>query len=122
MVDSGIAISSPIHNVPPVMALQTAAARLAGGQPLPNDEQGFKSVRTEKAGVRMAASRTDPGHPWVHWTVTSTEKTLSKRVQVVLNSSGGRLATSSSITWEPHWSGFPTSITAVSGTAPTNIC
>lgn len=53
------------------------------------DEHGFGAVRIEKAGVRMAASRTDPGHPWVRWAVASMERTLSKRVQVIPNSSGG---------------------------------
>ena len=53
------------------------------------DEQGFPEIRIENAYVRMAASRTDPGHPWVHWTVGSMEKSLGKRVQVIPNSSGG---------------------------------
>jgi acetylornithine deacetylase/succinyl-diaminopimelate desuccinylase-like protein len=53
------------------------------------DEEGFGSVRIEKAGVRMAASRTDPAHPWVRWAVGSMEQTLGKRVQVIPNSSGG---------------------------------
>ena len=37
----------------------------------------------------MPASRTDPNHPWVRWTVGSMERTLGKRVQVIPNSSGG---------------------------------
>lgn len=53
------------------------------------DENGFQAVRIEKAGVRMAASRTDPNHPWVRWTAVSMERTLGKRVQVIPNSSGG---------------------------------
>jgi acetylornithine deacetylase/succinyl-diaminopimelate desuccinylase-like protein len=53
------------------------------------DENGFSNIRIEKAGVRMAASRTDPAHPWVRWAVASMEKTLGKRVQVIPNSSGG---------------------------------
>jgi acetylornithine deacetylase/succinyl-diaminopimelate desuccinylase-like protein len=53
------------------------------------DEEGFGAVRIEKAAVRMAASRTDPAHPWVRWTVGSMERTLGKRVQVIPNSSGG---------------------------------
>jgi acetylornithine deacetylase/succinyl-diaminopimelate desuccinylase-like protein len=53
------------------------------------NEQGFPEVRIENAHVRMPASRTDPGHPWVRWTVGSMEKSLGKRVQVIPNSSGG---------------------------------
>jgi acetylornithine deacetylase/succinyl-diaminopimelate desuccinylase-like protein len=53
------------------------------------DEQGFPDVRIENACVRMPASRTDPSHPWVCWTVRSMEKSLGKRVQVIPNSSGG---------------------------------
>jgi acetylornithine deacetylase/succinyl-diaminopimelate desuccinylase-like protein len=53
------------------------------------DENGFPEVRIEKAGIRMAASRTDPNHAWVRWAVGSIEQTLGKRVQVVPNSSGG---------------------------------
>jgi hypothetical protein len=37
----------------------------------------------------MPASRTDPSHPWIGWTVRSMEKSLGKRVQVIPNSSGG---------------------------------
>ena len=46
-------------------------------------------MRIENAGVRMPASRTDPAHPWVRWTVESMERTLGRRVQVIPNSSGG---------------------------------
>jgi acetylornithine deacetylase/succinyl-diaminopimelate desuccinylase-like protein len=53
------------------------------------DENDFASVRIENAFVRMPASRTDPSHPWVRWTVDSMEATLGKRVQVIPNSSGG---------------------------------
>jgi acetylornithine deacetylase/succinyl-diaminopimelate desuccinylase-like protein len=53
------------------------------------DERGFPGVRIENARVRMPASRTDPRHPWVCWTVRSVEKSLGKRVQVIPNSSGG---------------------------------
>ena len=35
------------------------------------DAEGFASVRIENAGIRMPASRTDPSHPWVRWTVAS---------------------------------------------------
>jgi acetylornithine deacetylase/succinyl-diaminopimelate desuccinylase-like protein len=51
--------------------------------------EGFANARVENAGVRMPASRTDPSHPWVRWTVASMERTLEKRVQVIPNSSGG---------------------------------
>ncbi len=53
------------------------------------DEEGFANVRIENAGIRMPASRTDPNHPWVHWTVASMEKSIGTRVQVIPNSSGG---------------------------------
>jgi acetylornithine deacetylase/succinyl-diaminopimelate desuccinylase-like protein len=53
------------------------------------DESGFGEVRIENAGIRMPASRTDPGHPWVRWSVASMERSLGKRVQVIPNSSGG---------------------------------
>lgn len=53
------------------------------------DEQGFATVRIDNAGIRMPASRTDPNHPWVHWTVASVERSVGKRVQVIPNSSGG---------------------------------
>ncbi len=53
------------------------------------DAQGFPEVRLENAYVRMPASRTDPNHPWVRWTVDSIQRSLGKRVQVIPNSSGG---------------------------------
>jgi acetylornithine deacetylase/succinyl-diaminopimelate desuccinylase-like protein len=53
------------------------------------DEHGFQDVAIENAAIRMPASRTDPHHPWVRWTVASMERTLGKRVQVIPNSSGG---------------------------------
>ncbi len=53
------------------------------------DASGLAMVRIENAGIRMPASRTDPGHPWVRWAVSSMERSLNKRVQVIPNSSGG---------------------------------
>ena len=53
------------------------------------DAEGFNNVRIENPGVRMPASRTAPGHPWVSWTVNSMERSLGKHVQVIPNSSGG---------------------------------
>jgi acetylornithine deacetylase/succinyl-diaminopimelate desuccinylase-like protein len=53
------------------------------------DANGFPEVRIENTGVRMPASRTDPHHPWVRWTVASMQRTLGKPVQVIPNSSGG---------------------------------
>ena len=38
------------------------------------DAEGFAEVRIENAGIRMPASRTDPAHPWVRWTVASMER------------------------------------------------
>ena len=52
------------------------------------DAEGFAGVRIENPGIRMPASRTDPSHPWVRWTVGSMEQTLGRRVQVIPNSSG----------------------------------
>jgi len=53
------------------------------------DEAGFDYVRIENAGIRMAASRTDPAHPWVRRVAESLELTLGKKVQVIPNASGG---------------------------------
>jgi acetylornithine deacetylase/succinyl-diaminopimelate desuccinylase-like protein len=53
------------------------------------NENGFENVEIKNAGVRMPASRTDPYHPWVRWTVASMEKTLGRHVQVIPNASGG---------------------------------
>jgi acetylornithine deacetylase/succinyl-diaminopimelate desuccinylase-like protein len=53
------------------------------------DAEGFAGVRIQNSGIRMPASRTDPAHPWVRWAVTSMERSLGKRVQVIPNSSGG---------------------------------
>ncbi|MBW8269093.1 M20 family metallopeptidase [Caldovatus aquaticus] len=53
------------------------------------DAQGFPMVRIENAGIRMAASRTDPDHPWVRWAQASMQRTLGKRVQIIPNASGG---------------------------------
>jgi acetylornithine deacetylase/succinyl-diaminopimelate desuccinylase-like protein len=53
------------------------------------DAEGFANVRIENPGIRMAASRTEPSHPWVGWAVASMERTLGRRVQVIPNSSGG---------------------------------
>ncbi len=53
------------------------------------DAHGYDFVKIENAYIRMPASRTDPGNPWVGWTRASMEKSLGKRVQVIPNSSGG---------------------------------
>jgi acetylornithine deacetylase/succinyl-diaminopimelate desuccinylase-like protein len=53
------------------------------------DAGGFGRVRIENAAIGMAASRTDPAHPWVRWAADSMERTLRKRVQVIPNGSGG---------------------------------
>jgi acetylornithine deacetylase/succinyl-diaminopimelate desuccinylase-like protein len=72
------------------------------------DAAGFAKVRIEKAGVRMAASRTDPASPWVRWTLGSMEKTLGRRVQVIPNASGGLPGDvfvdhlGVSLVWVPH--------------------
>jgi acetylornithine deacetylase/succinyl-diaminopimelate desuccinylase-like protein len=53
------------------------------------DAHGFENVRIENPGIRMAASRTDPAHPWVRRVADSMERTLGRRVQIIPNSSGG---------------------------------
>jgi len=53
------------------------------------DEHGFRDIVIEHAGVRMAASRTPPNHPWVSWARDSMQRSLNKRVQIIPNSSGG---------------------------------
>ncbi|MBL6457338.1 M20 family metallopeptidase [Belnapia sp. T6] len=53
------------------------------------DAHGLELVRIENAGIRMAASRTAPDHPWVRWAQASMEQSLGKAVQIIPNSSGG---------------------------------
>ncbi|MCX7684311.1 MAG: M20/M25/M40 family metallo-hydrolase [Acetobacteraceae bacterium] len=53
------------------------------------DSRGFPDVAIENGAVRMAASRTDPAHPWVLWAKASMERSLGRRVQVVPNAAGG---------------------------------
>jgi len=53
------------------------------------DAHGLQQVRIENAGIRMAASRTAPDHPWVRWAQASMERSLGKAVQIIPNSSGG---------------------------------
>lgn len=53
------------------------------------DAHGLQAVAVENPGIRMAASRTAPDHPWVRWARASMERTLGTRVQVIPNSSGG---------------------------------
>ncbi len=53
------------------------------------DEQGFPEVKIVPYGIRMPARRSDPTSPWVGWAVTSMERTLGKKVQVIPNSGGG---------------------------------
>jgi acetylornithine deacetylase/succinyl-diaminopimelate desuccinylase-like protein len=53
------------------------------------DDHGFPDVKIVPYGIRMPARRSDPENPWVGWAVSSMEKTLGKRVQVIPNSGGG---------------------------------
>ncbi len=53
------------------------------------DAAGLQAVAIENAAVSMAASRTDPAHPWVRFAAASMEQTLGRRVQVVPNAAGG---------------------------------
>jgi len=53
------------------------------------DAAGFDLVRIENAGIRMAASRTDPAHPWVKRIAAGLQRALGKPVQIIPNASGG---------------------------------
>ena len=53
------------------------------------DAAGFPEVAIEGELVRMAASRTDPGNPWVRFAVASLGRTLGRPVQLIPNSGGG---------------------------------
>lgn len=53
------------------------------------DRNGFPEVAIENARVRMPASRTDPGHPWVRFAAESMARTLGRPVQVIPNDAGG---------------------------------
>lgn len=53
------------------------------------DQAGFSQVKLVCYGVRMPARRSNPDHPWVHWAVSSIERTLGRQVQVIPNSGGG---------------------------------
>lgn len=53
------------------------------------DAHGLVAVQIRDAGVRMAASRTDPADPWVLWAAASIGRSLGKRVQVIPSGSGG---------------------------------
>ena len=54
-----------------------------------SDAQGFPEIQIENAGIRMPASRTSPDDPWVRFAITSMEKSLERRVQVIPNGGGG---------------------------------
>ncbi|MCS6922392.1 MAG: M20/M25/M40 family metallo-hydrolase [Elioraea sp.] len=53
------------------------------------DAAGFANVAIENAGVRMAASRTDPDHPWVRFAADSLAASLGRRPLILPNASGG---------------------------------
>ena len=53
------------------------------------DGAGFPEVAIHAAGVRMAASRTDPAAPWVQWAAASMARSLGRPVQLIPNSGGG---------------------------------
>jgi acetylornithine deacetylase/succinyl-diaminopimelate desuccinylase-like protein len=77
------ALPDPLHRGLRSPALRGGAARAPRRARLPG------GADRGKAGVRMAASRTAPDHPWVRWTRESMERSLGTRVQVIPNSSGG---------------------------------
>ena len=53
------------------------------------DAAGFEEIGIENGHVRMPASRTDPGDPWVQRVARSMERSLGRPVQIIPNSSGG---------------------------------
>ncbi len=53
------------------------------------DAAGFPEVAIENAGIRMPASRTDPGNAWVRRAAASAERTLGRKPQLIPNSGGG---------------------------------
>jgi len=53
------------------------------------DAAGFTDLVIENERGRMAASRTDPRHPWVQFVAGSIERSLGRPPQIVPNSSGG---------------------------------
>ena len=53
------------------------------------DEAGFPEVAIERAGIRMPASRTDPGNAWVQRAAASLARTLGRPPQLIPNSGGG---------------------------------
>ena len=50
--------------------------------------RGFNAVKIEPALDRMAATRLDPDHPWVQWSVKSIETTTEKTVAILPNLGG----------------------------------
>jgi len=53
------------------------------------DEVGFPDVAIENAGMRMAASRTNPASAWIRFAAESFRRSLGRNVQVIPNMSGG---------------------------------
>jgi len=73
------------------------------------DKEGFPKVEIKQAGhATFPAWRTDPDNPWVDWTLTSIEKTLGYRPNLIPNSSGGlpsaifANALNVPVIWIPH--------------------
>ena len=72
------------------------------------DAEGFPGVRIENPGVRMPASRTDPAHPWVRWTVavdgTDAGAARAGDPEFIGRSAGRRVRRSSrlALIWVPH--------------------
>jgi len=53
------------------------------------DQAGLADVAIENAGVRMAASRTDPDHRWVRFVAESLAASLGRRPFILPNAAGG---------------------------------
>ena len=52
------------------------------------DQEGFEIVKIEATRGLMSATRLDPEHPWVRWTIKSLKKTSGVEVDVLPNLGG----------------------------------
>ena len=82
-----------------------------------------RACGSRTAGVRMPASRTDPAHPWVRWTVGQhgADAGAAGAGDPELIAAVCR-ATCSSIIWARRWCGCRTAIMVASSTARTSTC
>ncbi len=73
------------------------------------NKHGFDDVKVTPAGnTKMEATRLDPNDPWVHWAMSSIEKTISKAPTLLPNLGGSipndcfALALGLPTLWIPH--------------------